>query len=293
MLTDFASPKVVCRPALPSDASDVLEFTKFIWDGHDYIQFVWSDWLADPQGLLAVAEYGGHAVALGKLSWISPGQWWLEGLRVDPKYQGLKIGSHIFEYLDDWWRHQGGGAVRLMTESRRVQVHHLCGRLGYTKLGEVRSHAAAASKVSRDAFQPVQEEEATQAMDFASANLAESSGLMDSGWRFSAPDEPALAELAAAGRLYWWNDSQGRGLLACWEDEDEGERVLGIGFAAVAGRALAPMLADARSLAGRLGFGRVVWLAPAKEPVEAALREAAYKTDWDVTAYLFGKNQRA
>jgi hypothetical protein len=92
----FSSPVPVCRPALPLDKADVLEFTKFIWDGHDYIRYVWDDWLADPRGILAVVEYGGHAVGLGKVSYVAQGQWWLEGLRVDPRYQGLKIGSLVF-----------------------------------------------------------------------------------------------------------------------------------------------------------------------------------------------------
>src|SRR5512140_1085345 len=142
-MNEYLSPVPVCRPALPSDRADVLEFTKFIWDGHDYIHYVWDEWLADPNGLLAVIQYGGHAVALGKASLISEGQWWLEGLRVDPKYQGLKLSSRMFEYLDDWWKEHRGGAIRLMTSSERVQVHHLCARLGYQKIGEVRSYVAA------------------------------------------------------------------------------------------------------------------------------------------------------
>ena len=144
-MSPFSSPRVICRPALPSDAADVLEFTKFIWDGHDYIKYVWQDWLADPHGLLVVAQYGRHAVGLGKITLLAPGQWWLEGVRVDPNYQGLKIGSHVMEYMDQWLLENGHGDVRYMTSSERFQMHHLGGRLGYTKLGEVRSYKALSS----------------------------------------------------------------------------------------------------------------------------------------------------
>ena len=41
-------PVVVCRPALPRDTADVLEFSKFIWNGHDYVKYVWDEWLNDP-----------------------------------------------------------------------------------------------------------------------------------------------------------------------------------------------------------------------------------------------------
>ena len=98
---------------------------------------MWQEWLDDPQGLLATAQYGLHAVGIAKVTHLSPGQWWLEGLRVDPKFQGLKIGSHLHEYMDRWWLRHGDGIIRLMTSSERVQVHHLCERTGYTKIGEV------------------------------------------------------------------------------------------------------------------------------------------------------------
>ena len=141
----LSAPHVVCRPALPLDAPDVLEFTKFIWDGHDYIQYVWKDWFADPQGLLAVAQYGPHAVGMAKVTLLSPGQWWLEGLRVDPKFQGLKIGSHLHEYMDAWWLKHCDGTLRLMTSSQRVQVHHLCERTGFAKIAEVTGYDAPRS----------------------------------------------------------------------------------------------------------------------------------------------------
>lgn len=36
-MTDFSSPLPAIRPALPRDIADMAEFTKSIWDGHDYV----------------------------------------------------------------------------------------------------------------------------------------------------------------------------------------------------------------------------------------------------------------
>ena len=47
---------VVCRPALAKDTEEVMELCSHIWDGGDYIPQVWDEWLADPDGLLGVAE---------------------------------------------------------------------------------------------------------------------------------------------------------------------------------------------------------------------------------------------
>ncbi len=285
------SPAVVIRPALPSDAHDVLEFTKFIWEGHDYIKYVWDDWLADPQGFMVVAQYGPHAVGLGKLTLISPGQWWLEGLRVDPQHQGLKIGSHIFEYLDDWWKQHGSGTVRLMTSSERVQVHHLSDRLGYARIGEVRSYQARALDGPAEMFKPARSAEVPEAAEFAHAQLAALNGLMDWGWKFSTPDEGTLEQKVKEQRLFWWQGKSRRGLLASWEDEDDGEKLLGIAFAAAAAENLPDMLVDIRRLAGSLGLARVQWLAPVLKPVESALKAARYATDWEQTGVLYEKRQ--
>ncbi len=290
-MKDFSSAQVVCRPALPSDRADVLEFTKFIWEGHDYIQYVWDDWLADPRGLLAVAECGGHAVALGKATYVAEGQWWLEGLRVNPDFQGRKISSHMFEYLDGWWQEHGGGACRLMTSSERVQVHHLCERLGWEKIGEVRAYRAsplAGQAGEGHRFLGVDPEEVRDALEFASANLGYCSDLIDLGWQFAVPDRTVLEEQRREGRLWWW---EGGGLLAVWEDKDDGERTMGIAFAACEPELVGGMLLDARRLADELDYTSVLWHAPVRVDMLKSAEGAGFGSEFPGSAYLFGKSR--
>jgi GNAT superfamily N-acetyltransferase len=288
-MPSFSDPRVVCRPALPSDTVDVLEFTKYIWEGHDYIHEVWKDWLADPHGLLVTAQFGLQTVGIAKVSLISPGQWWLEGLRVDPRFQGLKIGSHLHEYTDSWWLKHGNGIIRLMTSSQRVQIHHLSERTGYWRIGEVLGHRLNPPTADeKHAFQPVAPEDLPGALAFTAARLSHSNGLMDSGWRFSTPDETTLKDLAQRGRLYWW---RGRlGLLAVHEDEEDEGPVLAIGFAATQE---APLLADLLRSTGVLAreqrFAFVHWLAPVNNLVRDALQQARFFVDWDSSGYLYAK----
>src|SRR5512143_2783104 len=98
IMTSFSKPCVVIRPALPADKESVLEFCKHIWDGEDYIAFVWDWWLADASGEMFVAEYAGNAVGLARLTHLAPGQWWLEGFRVDPQHLDKHIGSQLHNY---------------------------------------------------------------------------------------------------------------------------------------------------------------------------------------------------
>jgi ribosomal protein S18 acetylase RimI-like enzyme len=77
------------------DTPEVMELTRTIWDGEDYVPHVWWEWFLDPRGLLAVAEYGGMVVGLGKLTQLSERDWWMEGLRVHPDFERRGIASHL------------------------------------------------------------------------------------------------------------------------------------------------------------------------------------------------------
>ncbi len=287
MSQTFSSPVVVCRPALPRDTADVNRFCKFIWDGHDYVPYIWPEWLADPHGQLVVAEYAGHAVGLAKVTLLAPGQWWLEGFRVDPQFQGFKIGTHINQYLNDWWLAHGDGVVRLMTGSERVQVHHLSEKLGYTRIGFVEKHSATALAQASDAFRPVKAGELPQAVAFArhSRSLTLSHGLMDLGWQFLAPDEPTLAGFVEQTHLWWWRGKGG--LLAAQEDEDAGQRSLYLCLLACQTEDLPDLLQDARRLAAQLDYQSACWVAPQGQMVLEALKQAGYELEWDHPGVLY------
>ena len=113
----------------------------------------------------------GLAVGMGKVSRVSKDQWWLEGLRVDPRYQGLKIGTQLHVYLQDWWEQHGGGIMRLMTSWERVEVHHMCERFGWTKVGEVKEHMAPALPEETHTLRPVPQSELDEALRFALSHL--------------------------------------------------------------------------------------------------------------------------
>src|SRR3972149_1024856 len=185
---------LVCRPALPKDTPDVMELTSTIWEGEDYVPHVWSEWLADPEGLLAVAEYGGRVVGLSKLTRLGPAEWWLEGLRVHPDFEGRGIASHLHEYLLDFWQRTGSGVIRLGTASFRKPVQHLCDRTGFRKVAEYSIFSAPVlpgsdSNSTATNFTPINIDEAQTAVDLAlqSPALSLVYGLMDTGWQWATP----------------------------------------------------------------------------------------------------------
>ena len=275
---------------------DILEFTRYTWDGHDYVQYVWDDWLADPQGILAVAEYSGRAVGLAKVSKLAPGQWWLEGFRVAPAHQDMRIGSQLHGYVDGWWLEHGDGVARLMTSSQRTKVHHLCEKLGYTRIGEVAGYIAPPLEGTTEAFTPLQVNEISAAVDFtrASPSLPLSYGLLDLGWRFVTPNPGTLRELARRQLAWWWRDRQG--LLLAWEDEGEtpeDERTLAIGLPASPIALLAEFLLDVRRLAPGTGNAKALWIAPLREELTEILEAAGYERKWEHAGFLYEKQHPA
>lgn len=291
MLIDFTNPRVIIRPTLPSDTPDVLEFCKYIWDGNDYVPYVWNEWMADPRGTLFTAEYAGHAVGIARVTHLAPRQWWFEGLRVNPDHQDKKIGSRIHEYITDWWLKNGDGTVRLWTNAKRVKVHHLCERLGFVHTQEVTFYAASPLDEPVDSFTPASANEIPEMTDFTlrSSSLPIAGGMMDMGWQPVVPNEETFSNTIARGEgiFLWWHGR--RGLIGLWEDDDETAMHPMVGLAACETADLPALLLDTRRLTARDGRHKIVWNACISPELESILLSSGFNRESDHSNYQFEK----
>jgi GNAT superfamily N-acetyltransferase len=291
MPISFTNPRVVIRPSLHLDTPDVLEFCKYIWEGNDYIPYVWNEWLADPTGQLFTAEYAGHAVGIARIAHVAPKQWWLEGLRVNPELRDKKIGSALHEYLTEWWLANGDGTVRLWTNAKRVKVHHLCEKLGFVHTQEHAMFAASPLDEPCDLFQPVEENELPEALDFviASPSLPLIGGMMDMGWRVATPNEKSLRDLIqwSNGQLLWWRGR--RGLVGMWGDEDDNGPHPMLSLAVSDLEGLPGLLLDLRRETARQGGHKVAWHAVVLPGLSTCLSSAGFERESDQSNYQFEK----
>lgn len=283
LMHDFASPLPLIRPALPLDKPDVAEFTKFIWDGHDYVGEAFPHWLEDPEGILLVAEYAGRCIGTGKVTRLAPGQWWLEGFRIDPQFQGLKIGSRLDAAANEWWDEHGDGIVRLMTSSQRVKVQHLCEARGFVKLGEVLAYESSPLAEATQAFTPLTAGEAEAAAAFC--RQVAPGRLMDMGWRLVTPNADCLGAGAGKGFALWWRG--GRGFLSAWEDEIDGGVRFVVGLEACAQVDRVELLIDVRKLASARGAAGAGWMGVVNESLLQDLERAGYKRAWEHAGFLY------
>lgn len=283
---------IVCRPALPMDTPDVIELTRRIWEGEDYVPHVWAEWLQDPDGILAVAERGGVIVGLGKLTKLSASDWWMEGLRVHPNHEGRGIASHLNNYLFNYWLRTGSGFIRLATSSSREPVKHLSKQMGFREVGEFTTYKASTIKTAEDhetnpAFKPMTAEETDEAVEL----LCDSSkgwlpyGLMDLGWQWATPRAQHFAQYMKDNQVWWWRERQG--LLIVVQKSDDSESSARIRMLACSKVDVVAFLLDARYLAGSAVFDQITWLAPLHPEIEDKLSKAGFQRDWEGSLLLF------
>ncbi len=278
---------IVCRPALRKDTDQVMELSSHIWEGHDYIPLVWNEWLADPNGLLGVAEFGGRVAGVFKLTRFGDEEWWMEGLRVHPDFQGKGIAAHIHNYVVDTWRKIGGGKVRLVTHSENLKVHHVCEQNGFSRLMEVVIFTSPVLKAETGSFRLLNEEEVPKALDLllASETLGLAQGLVDLGWVWVEPKLKHIQSAVQAKHAWWWRD--GLGFLAIYEDVDDDEREPGIQLLACPVSHLPELLTDYRTLMGMMGYDHQIWVAPNRPAVLSALEQAGFERGWDKSLYIY------
>lgn len=103
------------RPVRPADRERVIEMTRDIWEGHDYLPRVFDDWLADAGAAFQAAEVDGVVVGLQRLRPYAPGLVWYEGLRVASTHRRQGLARAMLKSAIAEAREQGFREMRLAT----------------------------------------------------------------------------------------------------------------------------------------------------------------------------------
>ena len=82
----------------PEHKERVLQISKDIWEGDDYIPQIFDEWVADPYGEFVGLFDGETLIAFGKMTYLTPTDVWLEGLRKDQKSEVKGIARYFTEY---------------------------------------------------------------------------------------------------------------------------------------------------------------------------------------------------
>ncbi len=82
----------------PEHKERALQISKDIWEGDDYIPQIFDDWVADPYGEFVGLFEEDTLIAFGKMTYLTPTDVWLEGLRKDQNSEVKGIARYFTEY---------------------------------------------------------------------------------------------------------------------------------------------------------------------------------------------------
>jgi N-acetylglutamate synthase-like GNAT family acetyltransferase len=118
-----------------SDRNDIIEISRHVWEGHDYLPSVADQWLQDPNSHFYGVEVHGHIVAVGNLEVIEDGRTgWMEGLRVHPDYRGRGFAKDITRCFVEKAELLGVKRLRYTTSTRNVASLKLAKMAGFTRI---------------------------------------------------------------------------------------------------------------------------------------------------------------
>jgi GNAT superfamily N-acetyltransferase len=109
----------------------VAAFTSGTFAWGDYVAERFGGWLADPAGLVLIAEEAGEPVGVVHAVLVNPGEGWLEGMRVHHLLRRRGVASALNRAGVAWLTGQGAGAVRLAVDSTNEAARRQVEQLGW------------------------------------------------------------------------------------------------------------------------------------------------------------------
>lgn len=127
----------VIRPLRHSDFDSVCELSKAIWEGMDYLPFVFHEWVDAPGAFLCMEDVPNHRIiATCKYSYQSDGTGLLEGLRVHEEYRGQHISWYISKAIfEKAWEDRKKGIITNIvncTHRSNDASIHISTKIGFT-----------------------------------------------------------------------------------------------------------------------------------------------------------------
>jgi GNAT superfamily N-acetyltransferase len=131
-----AADELTLRPVRPADYDRIVEMTKDVWEGRDYIPRVFDYWVSDASSSFQAAELDGVVVGVQRTRPFAQRLLWYEGLRVDPAHRRHGIARAMLSEAIDEAREHGFRQLRLATlDEAAVRLFESA---GFHKLVELR-----------------------------------------------------------------------------------------------------------------------------------------------------------
>ena len=212
------------RPALPGDRKDILHICARTWHGWDYVPQYLNRWLRERGFYVMVerpakgAKSGGRTeekvVGLGKFTELSPGELWLEGLRIDPETRSRGLGWQLSKAIIRLARVERPVSIRLATGRRNTHSRRIIRKMGLRlRVSMWNRDGRIPKRLGKPkVFQPDPE----KAWNYlrSSEEFRMSKGLLNHTWQFRTATPELISELCRQGRVFGYGSNEDlQGLL--------------------------------------------------------------------------------
>ena len=267
-----------------ADRPAVLRVSARIWGGNDYVPMFFERWVSEG-GFWAI-EMRNRLVGCGKATELAAGEWWLEGLRVDPHCRSRGVGKELSRAVLHRTLEMRPVSVRLATaDVNHESVHIIEAVMGFKP--HVRYRFYLGSPETPRPGPRLVAPTIAEALDYIgrSSELAASRGLLASTWRFRDVSRRYVAELKRGGYLFG-HRTAGRlsGLMVLKPHRYHGND-LDISFVAGTSRALAAFRSFLSRVAQECGTRSISGMA-ASDEMAAALECLGMKPHPHIGAVL-------
>jgi GNAT superfamily N-acetyltransferase len=317
------------RRARQSDKRIVLDFCKRTFGRWgDYLPEVWDEWVKDRRGIFFVATLGqsrssrrslsraplgyistplddrsrgakgsvtkantGRPVGVGKITVQRPGEIWLEGLRVDPKFRGHKIGRAIQDWSWKWALSQRPRFIRYATGSYNKISQHLGMSMGMRIIAGFDEYIAKPWPKPETALvrSNMSELEALRQLFQKDKDAAHWKGLFLQGWSAWEFDRESLTGLVRQKRVYSLYDDRGlAGALAILQSKDKKY----FNYCRAAARdssTFKSILHEGRALAHLLGAGKMEMHLPKSARNRRLVKGTGWRRPMDIWMVILEK----
>ena len=122
------------RKITEKDRSRVIEIASKIWEGEDYIRFVFDEWVNDPNGNFSGLWENNKLIGFGRLKFLTPTDIWLEGLRKDPECDVKGVGHKLSQFYFNFLKGKKITSIRFSTYYDNIASIRLNEKLGFKKV---------------------------------------------------------------------------------------------------------------------------------------------------------------
>jgi GNAT superfamily N-acetyltransferase len=275
---------VKIRKATKADKALVLEISKNLWGGNDYLPGVWDDWVVDPKGRLITATVNGKPVGVAH-GWLqTPYIAWLEGVRVHEQYRGLGIAGKLNNALVEWARKKGARVARLSTHVRnRASRDHLK-KIGFPvwqtfqRLDSTRGLRVKPAGVSA----PTRSSKLLWKWLSTRPNFGKNHAMYSDGWTWHPLTRQTLSKHMANGHVLVTTRNKQPSSCCILLDED---KILTMGFVAGDRLEIAKLTRMGRFLMFRKKREKLRVLLPSRSPLVRALARSGFEKTAKILVY--------